>query len=75
MFFPKNSFFTPNFRLASDKIEGCSIDKQKGFIHVFEVKTDINDIYIKLPYDTDEDINLDELKDKFCNLSVKNVSR
>ena len=61
------SFFTPNFRLASDKIEGCSIDKQKGFIHVFEVKTDIVDIFIKLPYDTDEDLNLDELKDKFCN--------
>jgi hypothetical protein len=61
------SFFTPNFRLASDKIEGCSIDKQKGFIHVFEVKTDIPDIFIKLPYDTDEDLNLDELKDKFCN--------
>ena len=61
------SFFTPNFRLASDKIEGCSIDKQKGFIHVFEVKTDISDIFIKLPYDTDEDLNLDELKDKFCN--------
>ena len=49
------SFFTPNFRLASDKIEGCSIDKQKGFI------------FIKLPYDTDEDLNLDELRDKFCN--------
>jgi hypothetical protein len=61
------SFFTPNFRLASDKIEGCSIDKQKGFIHVFEVKKDIPDIYIKLPYDTDEELNLDELKDKFCN--------
>jgi hypothetical protein len=61
------SFFTPNFRLASDKIEGCSIDKQKGFIHVFEVKIDIPDIVIKLPYDTDEDLNLDELKDKFCN--------
>jgi hypothetical protein len=61
------SFFTPNFRLASDKIEGCSIDKQKGFIHVFEVKTDIPNIFIKLPYDTDEELNLDELKDKFCN--------
>ncbi len=61
------SFFTPNFRLASDKIEGCSIDKQKGFIHVFEVKQDIPDIFVKLPYDTDEDLNLDELKDKFCN--------
>ena len=61
------SFFTPNFRLASDKIEGCSIDKQKGFIHVFEVKADIPDVFIKLPYDTDEDLDLDELKDKFCN--------
>ena len=61
------SFFTPNFRLASDKIEGCSIDKQKGFIHVFEVKQDIPDIFVKLPYDTDEELNIDELKDKFCN--------
>ena len=61
------SFFTPNFRLASDKIEGCSIDKQKGFIHVFEVIADIPEIFIKLPYDTEEDINLDELKDNFCS--------
>lgn len=61
------SFFTPNFRLASDKIQGCSIDKQKGFIHVFEVKTDIPNIYVKLPYDTDDDIDLDELKNTFCN--------
>lgn len=61
------SFFTPNFRLASDTIQGCSIEKQKGFIHVFEVTKDIPDIYIKLPYDTDEDLNLDDLKNKFCN--------
>jgi hypothetical protein len=61
------SFFTPNFRLASDKIEGCSIDRQKGFIHVFEVKNDIPDIYIKLPYDTEDDLDLDTLKDTFCN--------
>ncbi|AYV80327.1 MAG: hypothetical protein Gaeavirus32_5 [Gaeavirus sp.] len=61
------SFFTPNFRLASDGVEGCSIDKQKGFIHVFEVIKDIPEIFIKLPYDTDDDLDLNELKDKFCN--------
>lgn len=61
------AFFTPNFRLASDKIEGCSIDKQKGFIHAFEVKVDIPDIYIKLPYDTEDDLDLDTLRDTFCN--------
>ena len=61
------SFFTPNFRLASDKIEGCSINKQKGFIHVFEVTRDIPEIFIKLPYDTEEDLDLDDLKNNFCN--------
>ena len=60
-------FFTPNFRLASDKIEGCSIDKQKGYIHVFEVNQDIPNIYIKLPYDTDDDISMTSLHDQFCS--------
>ena len=59
-------FFTPNFRLASDKIQGCSIDKQKGYIHVFRVKQEIPNIFIKLPYDTDDDIGLDNLFNKFC---------
>ena len=40
-------FFTPNFRLASDRIQGCSIDKQKGYIHAFEVIQDIPNIFIK----------------------------
>jgi hypothetical protein len=60
------SFFTPNFRLASDKIQGCSVDKQKGYIHVFRVKQEIPNIFIKLPYDTDDDIGLDNLFNKFC---------
>lgn len=60
-------FFTPNFRLASDKIEGCSIDKQKGYIHVFEVNQDIPNIFVKLPYDTDEDISMETLHDQFCS--------
>ncbi len=59
-------FFTPNFRLASDQIEGCSIDKQKGYIHAFEVTQDIPNIYIKLPYDTDEDMSLASLHSQFC---------
>jgi len=59
-------FFTPNFRLASDRVEGCSIDKQKGYIHVFEVNQDIPNIFIKLPYDTDDDISLESLKNQFC---------
>ena len=60
------SFFTPNFRLASDKIQGCSVEKQKGYIHVFRVKQEIPNIFIKLPYDTDDDISLDNLFSKFC---------
>jgi hypothetical protein len=62
----KISFFTPNFRLASDKIQGCSIDKQKGYIHTFRVTREIPDIFIKLPYDTNEDISLPELHKEFC---------
>ncbi len=60
-------FFTPNFRLASDKIQGCSIDKQKGYIHSFEVIQDIPNIFIKLPYDTSEDVSVETLKSEFCN--------
>ncbi len=59
-------FFTPNFRLASDRIQGCSIDKQKGYIHAFEVIQDIPNIYIKLPYDTSEDVSIETLKQEFC---------
>jgi hypothetical protein len=61
------NFFTPNFRLASDKIEGCSVDKQNGFIHVFKVIKDIPNIYVKLPYDIADDINSGILADEFCS--------
>lgn len=61
------NFFTPNFRLASDKIEGCSVDKQNGFIHVFRVIKDIPNIYIKLPYDIADDINTGLLASEFCS--------
>lgn len=60
-------FFTPNFRLASDKIEGCSLDKQNGFIHVFRVTRDIPDIYIKLPYDMTDDTDMSMLENNFCS--------
>ena len=61
------NFFTPNFRLASDKIEACSIDKQNGYIHVFKVKKDISNIYIKHPYDIADDINSGNLANEFCS--------
>ena len=61
------NFFTPNFRLASDKIEGCSIDKQNGYIHVFKVIKDIPNIYVRLPYDIANDINSELLADEFCS--------
>jgi len=60
------SFFTPNFRLASDKIQGCSLDKQKGYIHTFKVIRDIADIFIKLPYDTNEDTTIQDIHREFC---------
>ena len=59
-------FFTPNFRLASDKIQGCSIDKQNGYIHVFKVKRDMPNIYIKNPYDINDDINSNFLREFYC---------
>jgi hypothetical protein len=61
------NFFTPNFRLASDKIEGCSIDKQNGYIHVFRVIKDIPNIYVRLPYDIVDDINSGLLANEFCS--------
>ena len=60
------NFFTPNFRLASDKIEGCSVDKQNGYIHVFRVVKPIPNIYIKLPYDIADDISSGKLANEFC---------
>jgi hypothetical protein len=41
------SFFTPNFRLATDKINNY-IGKNKGYIYTFIVKKDIPNIIIKL---------------------------
>ena len=61
------SIFTPNFSLASDRIGGCDINNQKSYIHVFVVKQDIPNIYIKLPYDTNEDISLYSLYKQFCS--------
>ena len=65
------SFFTPNFRLASDNIGGCNIDKQNGYIHVFRVIQDIPNIFIKLPYDMDNNMDLSELSNKFCSGNQK----
>lgn len=59
-------FFTPHFRLASDGIEGCSVNKQKGYIHSFQVVEDIPNIFVKVPYDTDENVNPERLFKKFC---------
>ena len=61
------TFFTPNFRLASDKIEGCSINKQHGYIHAFKVIKEISNIYIKLPYDNEDDLSLENLNEEFCS--------
>ena len=58
------ALFTPNFKLATDQIEGCSINKQNSFIHAFEVIEDIKNISVKLPYET---IDMEELKSNFCN--------
>ncbi len=60
------SFFTPNFKLASDRIGSCDINNPNGYIHAFEVVQDIPNIYVKLPYDTDYDYTLRSLYDKFC---------
>ena len=60
------SFFTPNFKLASDRIGSCDINNPNGYIHAFEVVQDIPNIYVKLPYDTDYDYTLKSLYDKFC---------
>jgi hypothetical protein len=61
------TFFTPNFRLASDNIGGCSLeDKEQGYIHAFEVKEDITNIYIAFPDSADKDLGLEELSTKFC---------
>lgn len=53
------SFFTPNFRLATDKINNY-IDKNKGYIYTFIVKKDIPNIIIKSFNSMDKiDTNID----------------
>lgn len=61
------SMLTPNFNLATSRIGVCDINNQKSYIHVFRVKQDIPNIYIKLPYDTNDDISLDLLYTEFCS--------
>ena len=61
------NFFTPHFRLASDRIQGCSLDNQNGFIHVFKVVKEIPNIYIRFPYDLAENIDSGILNNEFCS--------
>ena len=61
------NFFTPDFKLASNGIESCSVDKQNGYIHVFRVIKPIPNIYVRLPYDITDDINSDVLANEFCS--------
>ena len=64
-------FFTPNLLLASFGLEGCSIHKQKGYIHHFKVIHPITNIYIKPFYNTEEDLDKEKLFLNFCIGSKK----
>lgn len=59
-------FFTPDLRLASDVIQGCSLNKLDNYIHIFRVKKDIPNIYVKMPYDIADDIDSGVLANEFC---------
>jgi len=59
-----HGFFSPYIKLASDYIEGCSVNKQNGYIHAYEVIEDITNIFIKKTYKIDD---IKNLHDKFCD--------
>ena len=61
------AYFTPNMRLASGEIGLCDENNQNSYIHTFQVKQDIPNIYIILPYDSQSNMSLDEIKNKFCD--------
>jgi hypothetical protein len=63
------AFFSPSKRLAADRINGCSLYPDKGgFIHVFIVDKDIDNIIIISRYDVQQnDMVLTNIQNKFCN--------
>lgn len=64
------SFFTPNFRLAFDRIGGCSIHPDKSYIHAYEAKQDITNIFIKHDFITS--MTFDDIQNNICSNSKYN---
>ena len=61
------SFFTPNFILASDKIQHHSTDKENSYIHVFKVSNDITDIYPISSHVNKTDFDIESFENEFCS--------
>ena len=62
------TFYSPNFRLAVDRISGCAITKEgnTGYVHRFRVKAPIPNIYIQRPCDLTVKTSMEELQTKIC---------
>jgi len=63
------TFYSPNFRLAVDRIAGCAITKEgnSGYVHRFRVKSAIPNIYIQRPCDLTVKTSMEELQNRICS--------
>jgi hypothetical protein len=64
------SFFTPNFRLAFGRIGECSINPDKSYVHAYEAKTDIPNIFVKHDFVTS--MTFDDIQNNICANSKYN---
>ena len=64
-----SAYFSTNKKIASARIKDCTAYPQKqGYIHTFEIKNDIDNIYLLSQYDLSE-WNLKLIEEKYCNSS------
>jgi hypothetical protein len=63
------SFFSPNKRFAADYMSSCSkYPAQDGYIHMFEVKEDIPNIFIVSPYEITDKWDEEYVYNNYCSL-------
>jgi hypothetical protein len=62
-----SAFFSDNKNVAKERIGNClNYPNQNGYIHIFKVKIDIENIYILSQYDL-SDWNQNIIEKKYCN--------
>jgi hypothetical protein len=60
------AIFSPSNELAMDYMGNCSLTNQKGFVHEFVSKKEIDSIYIVSAYDFQRNWDLKKITQMFC---------